>query len=62
VWEITLSLPEKIRKLCDDDGAYGYFLDFRKRYGKIELYSFNDITEQFSDGHYACEKVNNYLK
>lgn len=62
VWIVSLSLPEKIRRQCDDDGAYGYFLDFRKREGKIELYSFNDITEQLSDGKYACDKINGYLE
>lgn len=33
VWNISFALPKSMRKKCDDDGAYGYFIDFKKMEG-----------------------------
>lgn len=33
MWNISFALPKSMRKKCDDDGAYGYFIDFKKMEG-----------------------------
>lgn len=60
VWELEFSLPEKIRKLCDDDGIYGYGFNFRKNKGHIEMYDFNADVEYIGDS-LACKAANSFL-
>ncbi|MBS0967813.1 hypothetical protein JK232_02795 [Nissabacter archeti] len=62
VWEITFSLPEYVRRMCDDDGAYGYFFNFRKEDGVMKLNSIVDIIDELPNGEVACKKMSDYLK
>ena len=62
IWDVSFSLPENVRKMCDDDGAYGYFFNFRKIDGKLHLYSTLELIDSLSDTTLACEKMNEYLK
>ncbi|WP_258034280.1 maltose transporter permease [Pectobacterium odoriferum] len=61
VWTVSFSLPESMRKKCDDDGAYGYFINFKKINGKIVLYSFMSFFDPLPDGILACKVANKFM-
>ncbi|WP_253260330.1 maltose transporter permease [Pectobacterium odoriferum] len=61
VWTVSFSLPESMRKKCDDDGAYGYFINFKKTNGKIVLYSFISFFDPLPDGILACKVANKFM-
>ncbi len=61
VWTVSFSLPEPMRKKCDDDGAYGYFIDFKKINGKMVLYKFSSLFDPLSDGSLACKAANKFM-
>ena len=50
VWNVSFALPESIRKKCDDEGAYGYFIEFKKVNGKTVLYNFTSLFDSLPDG------------
>lgn len=61
VWEVSFLIPEKIRKMCDDDSAAGYFFDFIKVNGEVK---FSSILEQEilrPDGSFVCKYFDNYI-
>ncbi|WNT65339.1 hypothetical protein [Shigella boydii] len=64
---VTVRLPEKIRKMCDDQGAFGYyffffffFFDFEKIDGVIKLTNFLSVGV-YKDGTY-CEELDKYME
>ncbi|MDU3299994.1 MAG: sugar ABC transporter permease [Enterobacter ludwigii] len=57
---VMFSLPEKIRMKCDDDGAYGYFFDFKKKSGAVILSDF-DSEVSYSGAVLSCKAANKYL-
>lgn len=61
VWNISFALPESMRKKCDDDGAYGYFIDFKKDGGKLSLYRFTSLFDALPDGTLACKAANKFM-
>lgn len=46
---------------CDDDGAYGYFIDFKKNGGKLSLYRFTSLFDALPDGTLACKAANKFM-
>lgn len=61
VWNISFALPEYMRKKCDDDGAYGYFIEFKKVNGKIVLYNYTSLFDTLPDGTLACKAANKFM-
>ncbi|MDK9476679.1 hypothetical protein QNH91_24115 [Klebsiella pneumoniae] len=61
VWNVSFALPESIRKKCDDDGAYGYFIEFKKVNGKTVLYNFTSLFDSLPDGTLACKAANKFM-
>ncbi|MDR4849404.1 maltose transporter permease [Klebsiella pneumoniae] len=61
VWNVSFALPESIRKKCDDDGAYGYFIEFKKVNGKTVLYNFTSLFDSLPDGTLACKAANEFM-
>ncbi|HCR5625860.1 TPA: hypothetical protein OO218_004230 [Shigella boydii] len=57
---VTVRLPEKIRKMCDVQGAFGYFFDFEKIDGVIKLTNFLSVGV-YKDGTY-CEELDKYME
>ena len=62
VWEISFVTPEKIRKMCDDDGAAGYFFSFTKTNGEIKFSSILEMEILRPDGSYVCKGFDSYIK
>lgn len=50
-----------MRKKCDDDGAYGYFIDFKKNGGELSLYRFTSLFDALPDGTLACKAANKFM-
>lgn len=50
-----------MRKKCDDDGAYGYFIEFKKVNGKIVLYNYTSLFDTLPDGTLACKAANKFM-
>ncbi|MGR8817947.1 hypothetical protein ACPZ8L_13740 [Klebsiella variicola subsp. variicola] len=61
VWNVSFALPESIRKKCDDDDAYGYFIEFKKVNGKTVLYNFTSLFDSLPDGTLACKAANKFM-
>lgn len=61
VWNVSFALPESMRKKCDDDGAYGYFIEFKKVNGETVLYRFTSLFDSLPDGTLACKAANNFM-
>lgn len=61
VWNISFALPEYMRKKCDDDGAYGYFIEFKIVNGKIVLYNYTSLFDTLPDGTLACKYANKFM-
>ncbi|SPZ51992.1 Uncharacterised protein [Serratia quinivorans] len=61
VWNVSFALPESMRKKCDDDGAYGYFIEFKKVNGKTVLYNFTSLFDSLPDGTLACKTANKFM-
>lgn len=61
VWNIFFVLLEYMRKKCDDDGVYGYFIEFKKVNGKIVLYNYIFLFDIFFDGILVCKVVNKFM-
>ena len=50
-----------LEKKCDDDGAYGYFIEFKKVNGKTVLYNFTSLFDSLPDGTLACKAANKFM-
>lgn len=61
VWNVSFLSPKKIRKMCDDDGAAGYYFDFTKVNGKVKLTNAMEMEETLDDGSFACRAYNDYI-
>lgn len=61
VWKVSFSIPEKIRKMCDDDGAAGYFFDFTKISGEIKFSSILELEILRPDGSFVCKYFDDYI-
>ncbi|BAT43784.1 TPA: hypothetical protein RY409_001180 [Escherichia albertii] len=62
VWKVTFLTPEKIRKMCDDDGAAGYFFGFIKINGEIKFSSILGMEILRPDGSFVCKGFDRYMK
>lgn len=58
VWRVTFTLPKNIREQCDDDGAYGYFINFIKIGNSLKLNDFTSLYDVMDDGSLACSSAN----
>ncbi|HFZ8993327.1 TPA: sugar ABC transporter permease [Citrobacter freundii] len=58
VWRVTFTLPKNIREQCDDDGAYGYFMNFTKIGNSLKLSDFTSLFDVMDDGTLACPIAN----
>lgn len=61
VWRVTFTLPKKIREQCDDDGAYGYFINFIKIGNSLKLSDFTSLFVVLDDGTLACSSANEFM-
>ena len=52
VWNVSFALP---------DGAYGYFIEFKKVNGKTVLYNFTSLFDSLPDGTLACKAANKFM-
>ncbi|MFY2740048.1 hypothetical protein [Pseudocitrobacter faecalis] len=62
VWEVSFLTPEKIRKMCDDNGASGYFFSFTKMNNEIKFSSILEMEILRPDGSYVCKGFDSYIR